>query len=381
MGPLDCYANPGAMTSCKHNGWLRLWKKEEVVALEKSDRPLRLLRELDDPDEPVGCVVFVGNETKSRTLVSLGVKAASSKAQQHQGEYHLHTSQFHSTPVIIGDVNTLHHNRLPRSRKHQPCHEAVDVQVVHNDPVAKAVDVADELFYRVFSTLADVVCLFVNDLGGIDRTLQRLSLWANRIRSLEHPVHPTLMLAVSREQKVATQSAVKSWAHREATLLLPLFCRVHVVSFPGKAQRWRTGPFRRQLIQAIDLGCRDRLESGLLFSARHTSFFLNAIAECAARSPYEQFDFIRVAKVHGHILPPKSLKMHLFNLAGPFKNPSLLQHVVVPLIASSFLLDHYRPDMHRKCSRSDFVGRWLTSCQSFTRAASFIRYTRKYVLN
>jgi hypothetical protein len=89
-----------------------------------------------------------------------------------------------------------------------------------------------------------------------------------------------------------------------------------------------------------------RVSTQTLFSARHFSaFFYYALSHVAATS-VEPFNFISASRIENPVA--SNLRGHLVDFLENIKSPQRLMQFAIPIIASSFLLDGYPPDMHSK---------------------------------
>jgi hypothetical protein len=340
------------MSLCRHTGWLRLWHDAGQTTLEASDRPRRLLQNIARADDPVAFALLIGNKTKGLLLSELCAGLRLPNGLRHHGEVHLHLSQASTTqPVVVAESDIPAHNRLPRSSRSHRCHETSSAPF-SNGPPHSSVEAADDVHHRLLLPLVDIVCLFVADIGGIDNAIQRLRAWSDRGSPSTSPIRPALLLVVARGETSRMRAAVSS-ASRHGSPLDSYFHSVTVVAFRpasnGLRVRKQVRSLRRRLLQLTELVHRDRHRTGYLFSARHTVAYLWETVLAATQSPWCPFDFIKASRRLLPVVP--DLCAHLANLFKQVGDNAAQQQPAAAIAASSFLLDHYRPMMHRKQGR------------------------------
>lgn len=335
--------------TCNHTRWLRLWKKDRNIILEASDRPRRLLKDFGDIDAPAGVVILLGNQTKAVTdFKSRNTRIDGPKSH---GEYHLYASYLHPTkPIIICDGDVPSHNRLPVSCRLYSCHEAVDRVFMEEESTMTTVEASSYIYQRLISPFADVICLFVEDVGGINSAIQHLNVWTSNYQlSSKLSVRPALILVVKRGQKKQMEMALAV----DSTSWSDYFQRIRVVTVSLSTRKLRSRSvkvkpkqcvlLRREILLSLDAVQKGRLQAGVLFSARHTAEFLFTASENAINSTWEPLNFIKRAREDSSVA--SSFSSHVIEFLR-FLNNDILQKFAIPHIASSIILDHCRPGMH-----------------------------------
>ena len=158
------------MSTCKHSSWLKLRRKGAYVVLEASDRPQRLMKEIDSVDEPLSTVLLLGSQTKDLLRTTLCVNRGIPETRARHSECQLYFARLPGeNRVLVFDGGLPNHNRLPVSCKPQTCHEvATEIMV---GVVPRAIDAVNEMYSRIVVPLVDVICIFVADSGGMGNTL------------------------------------------------------------------------------------------------------------------------------------------------------------------------------------------------------------------
>ncbi|EHK19887.1 uncharacterized protein TRIVIDRAFT_123114, partial [Trichoderma virens Gv29-8] len=348
--------------NCNHTRWLRLWRKGKHIMLETSDRPRQLLKDFRDVNDPTGVVVLLGNQTK--TLANFKPRNSHIGRQKANGEYHLYTSYLRNKkPIIISDGNILSHNRLPRSCKLQSCHEVVDRVFMEEESSMRTAEASDSVYHRLISPFADVVCIFVEDVGGIDNTIQRLKAWTSNGQPSTLYTKPALILVVPRGQKIQMEKAFN------ATRLLDHFQRIRVVTVCLSTRKLRSRsvktkpkqciPLLREITKSLDIVQQSRSRAGTLFSARHIAEFLFTASKNDIWSSWEPFNFIKTSRMNNPICT--GFSTHLTEFFTHFDDEAL-KHFALPYAASSMILDQYPPGMHSFNSLDIFDSLYHDAC-------------------
>lgn len=339
--------NHHTMSHCKHTGWIRLWRNNGQPSLETTDRPHRLTEEFSYEDKP-GVALLIGSQTKSMVLSDLCSKAKRPQGLRHHGDIHLHASHVRPTrPFLIADGDIPTHNRLSTCSKSYRCHESQETPFLKEPLVGRAGEIADKIYQRVLIPFADVICLFVADIGGADFAIQRLAAWVPQDQLHTSPFKPVLLLVISRGQKKRVQSAV------EGMTGLNYFEQVRIVTFsPSHSAMWQRRQIlmlRRRLFQAIDLAQERRRHAGSLFSACHLAAFIQAAADGLSELPHAPMDVIKTSRRTNPVA--SDLSVHLTNWFKQFDDHGVLERFAIPLASSSIILDNYPSGMHRKHCR------------------------------
>jgi hypothetical protein len=206
---------------------------------------------------------------------------------------------------------------------------------------------SDELYRRLLLPFVDVVCLFVEDIGGIYRAVAQLKSWTVKGPLSMSAVRPHLMLITRRGKMRDVRSFLNSAFENDIGTLSDFFQHIHVVTFAYGARRWEKKQLltlRRKIFRTIRLVQNERRKFSFLFSASHTVEFLN-IASRSAFSP-GPFDFIGSSRLINPV--PTDLVSHLTKFFSCFERLDRQDHHAISLVTSSIILDQYPPGMHRK---------------------------------
>jgi hypothetical protein len=105
---------------------------------------------------------------------------------------------------------------------------------------------------------------------------------------------------------------------------------------------------KERLMDGSDQVRKGREDTRFLFSMTHfTAFFRSA---CENFSEERSFDFINASRLYTPVAP--DLEEHSSNFLKHIKSLKELTGFAAPMLASSFFLDSYPPDAHRKLLNS-----------------------------
>ncbi|KAH7186367.1 hypothetical protein DER44DRAFT_816943 [Fusarium oxysporum] len=344
------------MSRCRHTCWLKPWSLGIETGLEVTDRPQRLLKEFENPDaESAGLLVLIGNQSKQAAFKKLSFQTGRIRARAG-GEVHLLVSSLKENRrkrIVIADTDASGSQAKLPLLSASACH-AVKVYTDTKQQVPEDGLDYENLLRRTLLPSADVVCIFVDDLGGFGESLKRLRFWLQSGPPSTSPVRPHILLVVRQEWRQRHESDLQRFvAEHRSRSLDPSFSGITLVGVPrmsGKSRRRSGGQTRRwqvlssELSKALETSRQARRRSDSIFSVHHLAHFLQYAASVALSVTAEPFSFVKVSRLHRGIAP--DLSDHIRNFLGKFELLKTFQQVAVPLIASSLLLDHYSPGMH-----------------------------------
>ena len=373
------------MRYCKHTQWLGLAANDGDILLQNTDRLQTLLEDLPDPDEQSpSLLVFIGNRSKAMAIKKLAKTFSppprygrESSRQHHDdwssegqtkmngrranGEIHLHIhapSTFSRRPVLLaeGDLPSLDKPRVLTSEK---CHETTSRPLLAGTPAIPTFsESADKIYLRLLSPFTDVFCFFANDVGQLQPIVQRLALWMDlgQPSSLPKSTRPKVLIVVERSGNFhgdddSASVSFKQMLSEETTIdVSDHFSDIRILSLAARDTDLSNGARHRELFEQLlnfsDQVREARVRTQTLFSA-HTfsAFFHHAVAHVAATS-VQPFNFISTSRIENPVA--SDLQDHLVEFLHRIKTPQALLQLAIPIIASSFLLDNYPPDMHCK---------------------------------
>ena len=362
------------MTICGHTGWLSIRRCGDDHYLETSDRPHRLLRGVQHAELGIpGLLVLIGNQKKQLALTRLRIGDARLCKRRSHGEIHLFLSTLKSSrgaSIIIADGDLPRHNRLPTTLRSSQCHELGREKFSPVRSANAVEDLGDRVYHRSVFPLADTICIFVDDVGGIHNALRHIASWDKSGPASTSLLRPRLLLIVSTEHERSSRVALNKYmsGQRKSTVAPACFQEISIACFPWGTQRnGRCRPqraatwsiLRQNVLEAMENARIARQKAKLMFSACHVAEFLCHGARLATKAQWASFDFVKASRRYTPVAT--DLESHISNFIALFDSECITEKVAMPLIASSFVLDHYTPQMHGKEAKHPMVTRRHTN--------------------
>ncbi|KAE9568008.1 hypothetical protein CGMCC3_g15850 [Colletotrichum fructicola] len=348
------------MIRCKHTGWLRAATKDQTYIVETTDRAQRLLDSLPRPDSQYpSTLVLIGNATKRVVMKRLGVDITTPNTTRGHGEIHISLAPVGASgarPTLIADADIPPHKRLGRPRNSTLCHELVarPLSTPHGEAIPSTVaEFADHVYSRMFLPFADAVCFFADDLGGVETVAQRLASWLEMRTPSTSSVRPWLVVVTNGGEENSTRSQLLQAVRRRTdTHVSERFHGVRVISLAETAPRslrrhlrsLRWDILSNELSYMAETKRVERVLASCLFSATHLAGLLRHAAEHVGDAGAPPLDFLAISRLDSPVAA--DLPAHLARFLTYCASVDDLKRFAVPVIASSFVLDHYPPGMH-----------------------------------
>ncbi|KAK2729308.1 hypothetical protein CKAH01_10257 [Colletotrichum kahawae] len=338
--------------------WLRAATKDQTYIVETTDRAQRLLDGLPRPDSQYpSTLVLIGNATKRVVMKRLGVDITTPNTTRGHGEIHLSLAPVGASgarPTLIADADIPPHKRLGRPRKSTLCRELVarPLSNPHSEAIPSTVaEFSDHVYSRMFLPFADAVCFFADDLGGVETVAQRLASWLEMGTPSTSSVRPWLVIVTNGgEESSARSQLLQAIRKRTDTHVSERFHGVRVISLadttPKSLRRHlhslRWDILHNELSYMAETKRVERVLASCLFSATHLAGLLRHAAEHAGGAGAPPLNFLAVSRLDNPVAA--DLQAHLARFLMHCDSVDDLKRFAVPVIASSFLLDHLRSD-------------------------------------
>lgn len=342
------------MVKCEHSAWLEIWKGDAGPLLSHGWRLPQIIEDCPNPSKQYPQIsLFLGRRLKEKALRALcdsnfkrnGLKSAINIRTDNRSLHALY-------PRFFADCDptseTLHEACIgPRACHHDHVLPFRSVPFPHS--------LHDLILSRLLFMFVDVICIFEDDLGGLNAVQDMILTWAHigSGSSLPHVVRPRIIVVLSQQSQSVTQDQLDendfffdlcakdpSIHHSFADIR---FCRLPSEGLsPGARFLCLGADISRQLHDARFV----RLQNQSLFSATHLDELFRLAAENLCVSPLATFDFISASRQHN--LLDGSFGSHLMEfllLAGKSRIP---YEGVSSHIASAILMDAFPPGMHCK---------------------------------
>ncbi|KAM3448970.1 hypothetical protein NHJ6243_010036, partial [Beauveria neobassiana] len=316
------------------------------------------------------------NATEARKYGALGaldLRSRSARARKSHGEIHLDVahlpnSQQNNQQLLIADGDLPAHGQLPRTRGNYSCHEVTSTQ--YAEPPQLAASISHGLYHRALFPLADVICIFAEDVGGTDIAVHHLSAWNREGPSSNAVASPAVLLIVDRggeakaRAKLRAEKLQRPHGWFRMVSVVGIDREAHQSSNRRQARSYQA--LSRELSQLLRTGMRERHRGSLLFSARHVLEFLRLTAVYAVQTDWTPLDFVKASRLSNQV--EENIETHILNLVSHLPHQDDVVEVAAPLVASSFLLNHYVPDMHDFDPAAVFSSLYQETCDNVAKS-------------
>jgi len=353
------------MKRCDHTNWLSLCSEGHETYLAVSDRLDTISTQIPKPDTQVPSLfALIGNRAKSLALRELfGVKKKRRLITKRiPGEIHLHvdaSSIFTERPLLIADSefsSKFSKAKVPSAK----CHEVAKRLVRRPSGSCHPDEISSGIYAQLLFPFTDVFCLFSDDLGGFKQVARYLAAWLEQCQTSTIPrsTRPRVVIVTetilpgAENEKEARKAFL--WLLSEETTrdLFDQISAIEIIAlFPAGSLSVdaRHRLLKERIMSGSDQLRKTREDLRSLFSFTHFSAFLKSACEHFSRTAEEPYNFIMASRVDNPF--PLDLDEHLMNFLKHIESAKELIKFAAPVIASSFLLDNYPPDSHRKSIR------------------------------
>ena len=334
-------------STCQHRIWLESSFAKFDRHIIHHQRLHKLAARLPNPaTQAPSIVLLLGNQTKDRFLKVLlpegddgGEDAKTSCLSLRADPQSLNAAY----PRYYADLDPI--QGLQEQAIKASCHLQQRLQVSWSPESPK--ELSDAIVARLLFLFADVICLFVDDLGGMEAVNRLLISWARLNKaSSSAKFRPSVLLLHEDYKDDMQRLTADSFVYELDAGLASYsdFADVESVTLPGayKRNKLQRDDFRKQIKKHVDRVRGIRMESSYLFSANHQAALFQRALSSLSRTDSAIFDFLRAARQDDVVRPELvhyTEKVHELSKrvsSGVF--PSIL--------ASSTLLDAYPAGMH-----------------------------------
>ncbi|KAF4216686.1 hypothetical protein CNMCM8980_002411 [Aspergillus fumigatiaffinis] len=199
------------MAKCEHISWIELSEGGGAPQLVYGSRVSRLVSELPDPSAQLPQVVFfMGRRLKDRALREL---CGGNYRDQHCHQRCVNLRSDNRTlrslqPRFFADCDPTRRSQPPALEVLHVCHPD---QTFPLDISPTEHSLYDLVLARLLFLFVDVLCIFADDLGGLEGVRERLSTWARlgSASSLPHVVRPRVIVIVSDKTQSVTYNLLE----------------------------------------------------------------------------------------------------------------------------------------------------------------------------
>ena len=344
------------MAVCEHIAWLRLSGHNDLF-LHDGQRFQCLLQEINSPDTQFpSLVLFLGKRQMATALREVFTQNNFRKTRKESFlDLRVDTTTTTSDyPLFFADGDLDY--AIPPRVEDPPCHETRVLPLEWSTPFG--IHPLFLLYSRLVFPFTDVICLFAEDYGGLERLATILKLCASfgNASSMATSVRPRVIIAVSGHDSSPTYDLFETEQFRSrlqeqnADVQSNSFFHVKLVKLAGDhlspLARYRR--LKEVILNEVDEARETKIQKRGLFSAIHMSSLFSRAIVHTTRCIDRPFNFIGASRV----MNPAST-CHSFHLLNFLKLTGKTKHheeFVSRTIASSILFDAYPPRMHSMLS-------------------------------
>jgi hypothetical protein len=379
--------------------WLDLKAQATGVVLLQYYRPYTAIHELKAPDyQDPQMIMCIGGVSKSVCMNRLSFSVV--KERPHSKvrlDFVPGTTQSQS-PVLIADCE-LHNVRVLEKANNGPIPGDVDqLPLRWHTQVPEGFDsqtIANLVYTKLISPFSNVICLFPNDLGGMEGVARLLASWLMNltISSSDLPSSTRPRILILKEwndlrhgmfdQQLATRAFIEKMAQEVESrnrnrvaghqskldvdhLLSQQSSNIQVLVYPTHPsptphttaedvefhlrrldQSWSS--LRRRILQESQDVQEHRRKCQVAFSANHFKALFHSACTHFSVDILTPFSHIKASRLPNPV--PEDLPFHIISFLKLIPR-KLHMTFGVPVIASSLSLDSYPPEMHCKCQQS-----------------------------
>ena len=338
------------MNACHHVGWFHISGRTSFQ-LHYSNRTGYVTQEmLNAEGQYPSLLFFIGSKSKDAALRELFPNNNIRRGHRNGiVNLRLDSSTISSDlPLLFadGDLRTP----IPDQLGTTTCHEQLTFPV---DWQPQNFDIAHILYARLIAPFTDVVCIFADDFGGLEKVATFLVNWLKlgSPSSLSVAVRPRVLIVV-REESPTTYNVLEMEVFRHILdgegidIRREVFSSITVIHLAGEhiSPLARHRRLKEVLMMEVETARDTRFQQRLLFSALHFEAFFRQAVGHVAHSINETFDFVTSARMHNNIRGDYT--SHLTNFITLSNEYFVAYQSLTSFLASSILMDAYPPNMH-----------------------------------
>lgn len=333
------------MRRCKHEALVELSTSTEPCLVDPY-RLRRLVETLPNPSQQAPLLAgFFGTTEKYRALGQLFPANDLISRDRRPAACKMYADALTSreaNPIFFLDIDPTYGPPVQDTNAH--CHEFRAFQI-HQRP--NKVPINSLLMSRLLLPFLDILCLFAEDLGGLQGVLQHLQAWADTDVTTMAALYPVRVIIVLSDDDLDLDATV-FWTAIRASGLHQNFPQIDFEIVSHEEEHSRYIPLRHPVLQVGLEQARERRHERMhLFSGFHLASLFSQCLKNAATSLHEPFRFLEATRLG---IPTSSSFVectaaflratHDYGMPYP---------IVASLLASSLLIQACPPSAHGEC--------------------------------
>ena len=336
--------------TCLHTQWLQLSQNQKEWTLTYGARLHDITKRLRDPSsQQPTLILFCGRKAKATALRALfpTIRLKRHRYNDTVADLYLDFATRDAThPTLLADIDL--EGDYVNSENFHGCHETTTYSIhwpVDGTRISSWRQMVERIHARLLFSFAQVLCLFVDDLGGMAGVATLLNTWATLGSGSALPKKTRPRLIIVAQDSEAPQSFPLP-SHES---LLGVFSAMTIVTLSSVrrvSSRTRHQPLRDALKRETTNAQDARMQSRTLFSAVHINLFFERALNQIIREPDQSFDFVSASRDDNAV--EGEFSRHVRHFLRLCADQGLPADRTFALIASAIFMDIYPPGMHRK---------------------------------
>lgn len=343
------------MASCRHTDWIEVSRSSRHVRLSDPGRFDRLVKKLKrSANQFPQIVLCIGKEEKRKLVTKTILNRASRVTRSTRaavpssgGLTSIFSDESQSEddhPIFFADYRLG--STIPEKRPYK-CHET---RSVPNTWPLEQPDIHGSVLTRLLFPFSDLVCLFADDLGGVDAVLDHMENWCaveptTDLTNFARRALPRVCIIASGSFTPSSQIQDEAWRSRLDRLsYLDHFSSVQILRFDRDTDTDFHKNFRFLLTNELETSCVLKKKHQIQFSADHLAGFFSQATLHLAADPGRRFSFLAASRAYRPVSSayPEQIRALLCNRA----RYGVGFDDIATLVASCFVLDAYPNACH-----------------------------------
>jgi hypothetical protein len=341
------------MPPCSHVQWLGLRQDDHDLVILDGSRLQEIERFLPNPSlQQPSLLSFVGKSSKNSAIKSI-FPSCGLQRRRHASIANVcidKTTKDAHHPLLLSDF-PLEWTPTSRRAKKIDCHHEAHLSISWSSEreQLQPQDLCDRIHSRLFSIFTDVLCIFVDDCGGLSTVIEKLTRWASigSMSTAPSCVKSRVVLVTSlsesdfKSQETLINSKISSIGNLEA-----VYSTVCIVNLPlgTRSTHAQFDELHSRLLQELQTSRKEKAKNRTLYSMSHFTAFFQLALQYFVEEGGCDFDFIKASR------KDNPLTSEIVSHTSAFLRLSLENRIPsnVPLafVASAILMDSYPPGMH-----------------------------------
>ncbi|KKZ60267.1 hypothetical protein EMCG_04994 [[Emmonsia] crescens] len=293
------------MSQCDHISWVSLVGGEAGPLLESGWRMARVIAGMHKPSNQFPQLIFlIGGKIKDGALRQLcrTNHRRSRYRQQHTVNLQADNTSLQSTyPRIFADCDPTRRAVIRTLSSPHLCHRHESVPVQWPD---SSLDPFHLILARLLFLFCDVICIFADDVGGLEAVRSLLTTWATigSASTLPNATRPRIIIITGKDNESITQALLDEdfflLEILNKTLFPSTFADISISRHPldELSPDARYLDLHADIARELDLARVARKTHQVLFSATHMNAFYEDALRHVAADMFTPFNFIHSSR-------------------------------------------------------------------------------------